>query len=150
MWGGGRGFGINPSVRRSPVIFKMEQVFNILVSWVFCPNLPLGGTKICFCKCWKKKNLFFYQWEYIFFLIKSNILLQFWKTIALNFLLRWNISVAQKLQILEFLKELFFAWTLANSETSWGRNFNLIDLNRVFNWTNNPGSLELSNLQCLV
>ena len=38
----------------------------------------------------------------------------------------YNLCVAQKLQILEFLIELFFDWTLATSVTSRGRNINLI------------------------
>jgi hypothetical protein len=33
------------------------------------------------------------------------------------------------------LIELFFAWTLATSATSRGRNFNLSNLNRVSNFS---------------
>jgi hypothetical protein len=47
----------------------------------------------------------------------------------------YNVCVAQKLQISEFLMELFFAWTLATSATSWDRNFNLSNLNRVSNFS---------------
>ena len=46
----------------------------------------------------------------------------------------YNVCVAQKLQISEFLIELFFAWTLATSVTSQGRNYNLSNLNRVSNF----------------
>ena len=97
---------------------------------------------------WSDKNLrskFFFFYFYhrksrkycfsSFFSKKSNIWLQFWKKIVLSFLLRCiTFFVAQKLQILEFLIELFFAWILATSATSGGRNFNLIDLNRVSNF----------------
>jgi hypothetical protein len=37
----------------------------------------------------------------------------------------YNVCVAQKLQISEFWSNFFFAWTLATSATSRGRNFNL-------------------------
>ena len=47
----------------------------------------------------------------------------------------YKVCVAQKLQISEFLIELFFAWTLATLATSRGRNFNLIDLTRVLNFS---------------
>ena len=47
----------------------------------------------------------------------------------------YNICVAKKLWILEFLIEFFFAWTLATSATFRGRNFNLSDLNRVSNFS---------------
>ena len=50
----------------------------------------------------------------------------------------YNICVAQKLRILEFLIEFFFAWTLATSATFRGRNFNLRDLNRVSNFSYRP------------
>ena len=50
----------------------------------------------------------------------------------------YNVCVAQKLQISEFLIELFFAWTLATSATSRGRNFNLSNLNRVSNFSSRP------------
>ena len=50
----------------------------------------------------------------------------------------YNICVAQKLRILEFLINFFFAWTLATSATFRGRNFNLSDLNRVSNFSKRP------------
>ena len=57
--------------------------------------------------------------------------LDFWS--ILTFRPKWsfevyNICVAQKLQISEFLIVLFFTWTQATSATFQGRNFNL---NRV-------------------
>ena len=47
----------------------------------------------------------------------------------------YNVCVAQNLRISEFLIEFFFAWTLATSATSRGRNFNLSNLNRVSNFS---------------
>ena len=47
----------------------------------------------------------------------------------------YNVFVAQKLPISEFLIEFFFAWTLATSAASRGRNFNLSNLNRVSNFS---------------
>ena len=49
-----------------------------------------------------------------------------------------NVCVAQNLRISEFLIEFFFAWTLATSATSRGRNFNLSNLNRVSNFSSRP------------
>ena len=46
----------------------------------------------------------------------------------------YNVFVAQKLRISEFLIELFFRLDLATSATSRGRNFNLSNLNRVSNF----------------
>ena len=50
----------------------------------------------------------------------------------------YNVCVAQNLRISEFLIEFFFAWTLATSATSRGRNFNLSNLNRVSNFSSRP------------
>jgi len=50
----------------------------------------------------------------------------------------YNVCVAQKLRISEFLIEFFSAWTLATSATSRGRNFNLSNLNRVSNFSSRP------------
>ena len=47
----------------------------------------------------------------------------------------YNVCVAQKLQISEFLIELFFACTLATSATSQDRNSNLSNHNRVSNFS---------------
>ena len=75
----------------------------------------------------------------IFFLIfnkKSNIWLQFWKNDCsqLSFEV-YKVFVAEKLQILEFLNEFFFAWILANSATSQSQKFNLININKVSNFS---------------
>ena len=43
----------------------------------------------------------------------------------------YNVCVAQKLRISEFLIEFLFAWTLATSATSQGRNFNLSNLKGI-------------------
>ena len=45
------------------------------------------------------------------------------------------IFVAQKLKILENVKQFFLAWTLATSATSRGLNFDLSYLNRVWNFS---------------
>ena len=47
----------------------------------------------------------------------------------------YNVFVAQKLPISQFLIKLFFAWTLATLATSRGHNLNLNDLNRVSNFS---------------
>ena len=47
----------------------------------------------------------------------------------------YNVFVAQKLPISEFLIEFFFAWTLATSAASRGRNFNLSNLKWVSNFS---------------
>ena len=80
----------------------------------------------------KSQNQFFFN----FFITKSP---KFISNINNNFSQLsfevYNICVAQKLRILEFLIEFFFAWTLATSATFRGRNFNLSDLNRVSNFS---------------
>merc|ERR1712051_702557 len=78
--------------------------------------------------------------------ITKSIFFNIFKTKSLNFISNlnddcsqlsfevYNICVAQKLWILEFLIEIFLAWTLATSATFRGGNFNLSDLNRVSNF----------------
>ena len=50
------------------------------------------------------------------------------------FLQMYNVCVARKLQILEFLS-IFFCLDPGHFPTSRGPNFNLIDLNRVSNFS---------------
>ena len=79
----------------------------------------------------KSQNHFFF---FQFFITKSpnfisNLIDDFFQ---LSFEV-YNICVAQKLQISEFLIDFFFAWNLAYSAASLGHNFNLSKLNKVLN-----------------
>ena len=80
----------------------------------------------------KSQNRFFFN----FFITKSP---KFISNINNNFSQLsfevYNICVAQKLRISEFLIELFFRLDPATSATSPGRNFNLSDLNRGSNFS---------------
>ena len=124
-------------VRKSPAIFKF---FNIQISRVFCPNPPLDH-KIFFANVEKKdksskifKNSFsppfskripIYDFNtkkwlfWAFFLKCTTFMNQLWSSKIADFII--------------FI-ELFFACTL-HFGTSRGRNFNLIDLNRVSNFS---------------
>ena len=119
--------------------FWMGQVFNIQISWLFPPNCVLGGGKIIFYNCfikmikiWNKKNSFDFFWlkiaKIFFFLnIKTKVLVIFLKKDCsqLSFLVHILFFVAQKLKILENMKQFFLAWTLVTSATSISLNFDL-------------------------
>ena len=121
------------------------------ISWVYPKTSQVQGSWVIFLLSWqvfqkfsrdgaetmifwdrKSQNRFFFN----FFITKSP---KFISNINNNFSQLsfevYNICVAQKLWISEFLSKFFFAWTLATSATSRGRNFNLSNLNRVSNFS---------------
>ena len=147
---GGGGFD---SARRSGdrLPFLTGSYYGHKISWLYQKTSQVQGSQVIFLLSWqvfqkfsqdraeimifwdrKSQNRFFFN----FFTIKSpNFISNLNDDCSQLSFDVYNICVAQKLRILEFLIEFFLAWTLATSATFRGRNFNLSDLNRVSNFS---------------
>ena len=119
-------------LRFEGILYNSDSQVNFLLSWQVFQKFSRDQAEIMVFWDRISQNLFFFN----FFIRKSpNFISNLNDDCSQLSFDVYNVFVAQKLRISEFLIELFFRLDPSTSATSRGRNFNLRNLKRVSNFS---------------